>query len=248
MPPFADHRRIVFRDLECLSLSVIEQRSWQRRVVARDRHALDVLAPIVRRPDRLFEIEGAHLLHMAAVQQIARFEADGQALVLKRYVATTRARRLRRAMTTSRAARSWHAAHRLLEIGVGTPRPWLMLEQRFGPLRGRAWLVTDFCPGMHVDEAYRLGGRNERDAIETSLARLFELMLSHRISHRDTKPANLLWTKDGQLQVIDLDSVRYHWTRAGAVRGSLRDRRIFLDYWRDEPALQQQFARRLATA
>ncbi|NLD67667.1 MAG: hypothetical protein GX644_02530 [Limnobacter sp.] len=227
-------------------MSVVEQRRWHRRVVARDRHALDVLAPIVRQPDRLFEIEGEHLLHMAAVQQIARFEADGQALVLKRYVATTQARRLRRALTPSRAARSWQAAWRLLAIGVGTPRPWLMIEQRFGPLRGRAWLVTDFCPGVHIDEAYRRGGRNEREAIEHALARLFEAMLRHRISHRDTKPANLLWTADGRLQLIDLDSVRYHWTQAGATHGSLRDRRIFLDYWRDEPALQQRFARTLA--
>ena len=73
----------------------------------------------------------------------------------------------------SRAWHSWVAGHRLAFFGIPTPAPLAMLEERVGPLRRRAFLVTDYCPGESLMQ--RLSPDHEPDAeMAAALISLFE--------------------------------------------------------------------------
>src|SRR5690606_10390201 len=94
------------------AVTVVERR-WRRRLVARDRAALEAMRPIVREPDAPFAPGAGRVLQRALAQQVARFELAGHDLVLKRYQARDFGTRVRRLVTPSRAARSWRGALRL---------------------------------------------------------------------------------------------------------------------------------------
>jgi tRNA A-37 threonylcarbamoyl transferase component Bud32 len=222
----------------------IVERQWRWRLFACDEKTLDGLRHWLADRDAPFRSEDGDWLQRNPSQSVARMDLQGAVLVLKRYAPMRFRKRFRRAVTASRAARSWKAAERLRALGLSTPRPLMMLEERFGPLRGKAWLLTEFCPGTAFAQAYRGASKAQRKRMDKEVKRLFLVLRENRISHRDPKLENLMWHRNA-LWVLDLDSVRYHRTTAGTVRGSKRDRWIFLRGWRDEPEIHQHFARLL---
>ena len=116
-----------------------------------------------------------------------------------------------------------------------------MLEERIGPLGGRAYLITDYCAGEPLIEAYLGGSEARRRLMDEAFSEFFDVLLRNRISHRDTKAANFLWCED-RLWALDLDSIRYHRSAAGARAGSRRDRAIFLKSWQKTPAIHRHLA------
>lgn len=221
-------------------MHVIEQ-DWYRRVIALDARTLKILCPLLADIEAVFHLPNVRWLQNSSRASLIKHEVDGRLVVIKHYKLKNLDKRIRRAVTPSRAYRSWKGAQRLAAIGLATPRPWAMIENRFGPLRGRAWLINDYCPGQSIVDAYLEASASARKAIEREIVKMFCLLRQHKISHRDTKGANFLW-HDGRLWILDLDSIRYHRTALGAEQGSRRDRRRFLKNWEQVPEIQQRLA------
>lgn len=196
---------------------------------ARLREEADFLAPLLSDPD-------AWITHGVALKRgrsatLAQIELEGRPLVVKRYNIKNAGHAVSRAWRPSRAWHSWIAAHRLRFLGIATPRPLALLERRLGPLRGRAWLVSEHCEGIdlqtlltdHEDSGLPAG-------LKAGLQQLFSQLAEARISHGDTKANNFLW--DGtQVQVLDLDAMQRHGTEAAFNRAWQRDRARFLRNW-----------------
>jgi tRNA A-37 threonylcarbamoyl transferase component Bud32 len=119
------------------------------------------------------------------------------------------------------ALRSWKNGHALIDRGLPTPRPWLVLHRRRCGLPGTGYLLCDLVPdSRHLHDAVRAADRVAKRQLIDRLARWVRLMHERGVSHRDLKAANILVTATGDIQFIDLVGVR---TRA-FVRRAVRVR------------------------
>jgi tRNA A-37 threonylcarbamoyl transferase component Bud32 len=150
-------------------------------------------------------------------------------LLIKRYNLKSVSHALGRAWRPSRAWHSWREAHRLQFLGIPTPAPLALIEERLGPLRRRAWLVSEFCPGTNL-LSHLSADREPSDEVGRAILNLFESMHRARISHGDMKATNLLW-HSGQVWLIDLDAVVQHRSLAAHARAWQRDRARLLRNW-----------------
>lgn len=209
--------------------TLFEVRRDARRFSSTVRACAAELAPVIADPDRW--MANARLLKDGGTATVARIEVGGRPLVIKRYNLKNARHALSRAWRPSRAWHSWLAAHRLRFLGIATPAPLALVEERFGPLRRRAWLVTEHCAGPSLLE--HLAAHVEEGpppAEAAALRRLFATLHRERISHGDLKATNLLW-QDGEVVVIDLDAMVQHRSAAAHARAWRRDRTRLLRNW-----------------
>lgn len=210
-------------------------------VVRREQDA--ELAPLLGRIDAC--IEAGHVYKTGGAATVARVELNGQPLVVKRYNIKHWLHWLKRFWRPSRAWHSWVEGHRLELLGIATPRPLAVLERRWCWLRGRAYLVTEYCGGEdliarftpHVD-----GCPPEAELV--ALDRLFAALIRERISHGDFKGHNLFWDQ-GRWSLIDLDAMRQHAGQSAFARAYARDRARFLRNWPADSALHRLLDARL---
>ena len=211
------------------------------RVVRREQEA--ELAPLLGEIDAC--IGAGHIYKTGGAATVARVELNGRPLVVKRYNIKSWLHWLKRFWRPSRAWHSWVEGNRLELLGIATPRPLAVLERRWCWLRGRAYLVTDYCGGEdliarftpHVDGC-------PPEAELAALDRLFAALIRERISHGDFKGHNLFWD-DGRWSLIDLDAMRQHAGQSGFARAYARDRARFLRNWPADSALHRLLDARL---
>ncbi|ASL25468.1 lipopolysaccharide kinase InaA family protein [Azotobacter chroococcum] len=214
------------------------------RAQRRDSEAL--LRPLLAAPDAL--IDQGHLYKTGGAATVARVELCGRTLVVKRYNIKGFAHWLKRFWRPSRGWHSWVAGNRLAFLGIPTPRPLAVLERRFCGLRGRAYLITEYCDGQDIlarFQPYQDGAPPEEELL--ALERLFAALLRERISHGDLKGNNLLW-QDGHWLLIDLDALEQHHGAARFERAFAEDRARFLRNWPADSALHRLLDQRLPRA
>ena len=183
--------------------------------------------------------EGEPILKPGNSQTVWLTRLGEDEVVVKRYNLKNLLHALRRAFSRSRASRSWENAHRLRAYHIATPRPLAMIEERWGPLRRRAWLITERAKG---EVASRYLQRHPDDA---SLARLADMVAAfgeNGLVHGDMKATNFIMSDDS-VEVIDLDSMHRPFTAPARRARIYRDRQRFLQNWKGE--LRETFRRLL---
>lgn len=196
------------------------------------------LQPLLEDIDRL--TEQGHIYKTGGAATVAQVQLQGRSLVVKRYNVKSLGHWLKRFWRPSRAWHSWIAGNRLQLLGIATPQPLAVLERRWCWLRGRAYLITEYCGGQDIIarfQAFHDGSPPESDLL--ALDRLFAALLRERISHGDFKGHNLFW--DDRLacwSLIDLDAMQQHRSARSFARAYARDRARFLRNW---PADSQLF-------
>ena len=134
-------------------------------------------------------------------------------------------------------------AHRLGMYGILTARPVALIEARFGPVRGRAWYISEFVAG---DDASSLCGQAMLDkagqirAGQKLTDLLAQLALSS-LSHGDMKATNFILSERGAV-IIDLDAMRKHDAAESFQRAQRRDLRRFMRNWEACPETRAMFA------
>jgi tRNA A-37 threonylcarbamoyl transferase component Bud32 len=221
------------------SCTLFETRRSARRFTAVCRIDAASLAPLLADPDRA--MASGVLLKDGNTATVARVDIDGRALAVKRYNIKNAAHALSRAWRPSRAWHAWREGHRLCFLGIGTPTPRALIEERLGPLHRRAWLVTDYHGGRdllehlapHVDAAAPPPAEGE------ALRRFFAALHAHRIAHGDLKASNLLWDEARGIALIDLDATTQYASAAAHARAWRRDRARLLANWPPESGLRR---------
>ncbi|MDX1299693.1 MAG: lipopolysaccharide kinase InaA family protein [Pseudomonas sp.] len=235
-----DYLRKVARDC---SLFAAKVGAFGLRVARREDEA--GLQPLLANLDRL--TEQGHIYKTGGAATVVRVELDGRSLVVKRYNVKSVAHWLKRFWRPSRAWHSWVEGNRLQLLGIATPQPLVVLEQRWCWLRGRAYLITEYCGGQDI--IARFSNYHDGSPPETELLaldRLFAALLRERISHGDFKGHNLFW--DAQLgcwSLIDLDAMQQHRSARSFARAYARDRARFLRNWPADSALYQLLDQRI---
>jgi tRNA A-37 threonylcarbamoyl transferase component Bud32 len=198
----------------------------------------DFLAPLIADPDAWLE-QGTPLKRGRSAT-LALVELEGRRLVIKRYNIKSAGHALSRAWRPSRAWHAWIEAHRLRFLGIATPRPLALIEHRLGPLRGRAWLVTEYCEGQSLKA--RLDAHAESGAparVKEAVRALFARLAEERISHGDLKATNFLCCGD-ELVVLDLDAMRRLDGEAAWRKAWKKDRARFLRNWPEGSVLRRE--------
>ncbi len=204
------------------------EHDWRRFAVVERADLDDELQAWLRRPDAAFE--GSELLKDGNSATVCRMRLRGRQVVVKRYNIKSFWHGVLRALQPSRAWVSWRNGHMLRHFGLPTPRPVAMLEQRWGWLRSRAWLVTEAADGPHALE-YLAREDLPDDQLQRAVGGIRDIflgMIATRFSHGDLKATNILMAPEGPV-LIDLDAARRH-----------RDVRSFAEAFRKDLARFQR--------
>jgi len=225
---------------DCSEFAV--QKSARERCIIR-RNELPLRQTLLAEPDRPIELGERYKQGGSA--SVSRIDWQGRALVLKRYNIKSAWHWLRRCLRESRARHSWRQAHRLLMLGIATPRPLALIEQKKCGLRGRTYLLTEYCQG--ADLIACLADYHEQsppDIYISALGQLLQSLIRAQISHGDLKGHNLLW-QDNQWCLIDLDALEQHQCKRRFAKAFARDRARLLRNFPQNSFLYQLLDKRL---
>lgn len=181
-------------------------------------------------------IASASYLKQGNSATVIRAQLADRQVVIKRYNMKHLWHRLRRCLRPSRAAQSWRNAHQLLSVGIDTARPLAMVESRFGPLRGRAWLVMDWLDAPHALEYFAdtAVSEAEKERLGQRLVTMLERLAQQEIVHGDLKATNFL-VVDGRPVLIDLDPMQWLPGSPEFARRFSRDLARFRQNWQNRP-------------
>ncbi|MBX8560675.1 serine/threonine protein kinase [Pseudomonas cichorii] len=224
------------------SLFSVEDTASQFRAIRREEES--ALLPVLQQADAL--LDKGHLYKTGGAATVGRVEVNGRTLLIKRYNIKSFAHWLKRFWRPSRAWHSWREANRLEFLGIATPRPLAVLEQRVLGLRRKAYLVTEFLSGPDIIKRFapyvESGDVPENELLALDL--LFEQLIRERISHGDLKGHNLFWHQD-RWALIDLDAMQQHSSQSSFATAYARDRARFMRNWPAGSALHQLLEQRL---
>lgn len=195
------------------------------------------LAALLDDPDAA--ISQSRLLKDGNSATVALVERGDRQWVVKRYNIKNAWSGLKRQLVATRARRSWYNAHLLGMIGVRTPQPIAMIEQRRGPFKTTAYYISAYEPGMSLSEA--LAGRQASAAELAAIRQLFAAFRLGQVVHGDCKASNFIVSNAG-ISVLDLDAMTICRNPQRFAREHSQDIRRFKKNWPDNPALQQQIA------
>ncbi len=165
-------------------------------------------------------------------------EVDGHKLVIKRANTKDWMHVLRRFFSASRARKNWHYAHQLLKIGVKSFKPVAIKELRFGPLKGRSYLITTYIEGINARQFFEKTALKDASAqrVANNIVKMIDNLAYHWLSHRDLNLSNIILVNE-EPWLIDLDSMRHHLCKPMARRGAKRERARFLENWCEAPLI-----------
>jgi len=187
-------------------------------------------------------IEKGRLLKNGNSATVAKVSLGGHPLVIKRYNIKNHLHALQRCLRPSRAMRSWENAHMLKFLGVPTPQPIAVVEERWCFFRKRAYLITEYLPGPTLDQVIASGDRDCR--LKTAWLQKIGIMLQHmtsaRLSHGDFKATNFLLANE-EVFLIDLDGMKRHRSSVAFQRAFSKDLRRLEHNWRTNKAVRKKF-------
>jgi len=187
------------------------------------------LMQIIKEPEVAFG--GAEFLKRGNTATVVKVSGDQGGWVLKRYNIKSFWHGLSRCLRPSRAWVSWQSAHRLELLGIPTPRPLAMRENRSGPLRREAYFISECASGQDIKGWLLKWKEGEApEWLDHQVTRLFNILWNSHVSHGDMKATNFI-VVDEQIQVIDLDAVAWHSSEQKFVKAFRKDLQRFMDNW-----------------
>jgi tRNA A-37 threonylcarbamoyl transferase component Bud32 len=179
------------------------RRDWRRYLVVVRSAWNEELAAFVANPERA--LAAAEVLKAGNSATVARLRLGGRPWVVKRYNHKNRWQALRRNLRlVARFRLAWCNGQRLHLLGIPTARPLLLLERRFGPLRGIAYLLMEDLGDRDLATATRDDTVDDRTV--AAVVGVLRGLNAAGLVHGDTKASNFLLAH-GAAAVVDLDAM-----------------------------------------
>ena len=191
------HLNKVFRD--CSEVSV--DREFFRFSSITRTHKTPTMLQLINNLD--FEIDRGLKLKDGNTNTVSLISTSMGPLVVKRYNMKSVSHRISRLFRRTRASRSWSYGHLLNSLGIRTPHPIALIEERLGFLRGKAYLITEYSPGYPAE---RLIEKKEFGNEPLLIANLIKALFDNQLVHGDLKSQNFLIEDNGAC-ILDLDSI-----------------------------------------
>jgi RIO-like serine/threonine protein kinase len=132
-------------------------------------------------------------------------------------------------------------------LGIPTPRPIALVENRWGPLRSKAYFITEYIEAINLNHLLPSGKveeNNLKDLIE-QLVEMLQLFADASLSHGDFKATNFL-VEAGQISITDLDAMREHRFRWLFRRAFKKDCKRLMKNWVNLPEVEKTFQKHLS--
>ena len=206
------------------------KKSWKRFSVF-DRETLTPdLETFCLNPDQFFS--RGRVLKNGRSSGVRVVELGGKNYVIKKYYLKNYLHFIFRSILPSRAEVSWRNGVLLRYLHIATPRPIVLVENRFGPLRGTSFIVTELIEGEHAWAYFVEGGHSEEDSqdVANKLVNILKNLERVMISHGDLKATNVLISQ-GEPLLIDLDAMISWKNEEGFRKRFRKDIEHFLNSW-----------------
>ncbi len=173
-------------------------------------------------------------------------QLQGKSVVIKRYNIKSFWHGVGRAVRQSRAAVSWANAHRLQLLGIPTPQPVALIEQKRLSIlglasKGKSYFLSAYMQAPDVAEFFaQTTDKAARSEAVKQIVQLFYRLYLLQISHGDMKATNIKMTSTIPM-LIDLDSMQQHQCGYFAKKAHVRDLRRFMQNWKDDTSLYNAF-------
>jgi tRNA A-37 threonylcarbamoyl transferase component Bud32 len=150
---------------------------------------------------------------------IAKAVLANQSVIIKRYNIKNFWHGLNRAYQSSRAAKSWANAHRLIVSNIATAKPLALVEECWGWFRRRAYYLSEYIDAPDAVQFFAQStSLEDKQIVARNLATLFYKLYLLKFSHGDCKATNIKIVNLSPI-LIDLDSMQAHFGN------------IFSDWW-----------------
>ncbi len=166
---------------------------------------------------------------------VAEFNFDGEICVIKRYNLKSLWQKMKYLFKPSRAAKCWRNSLMLRMLGVETPRPFMIIEERlFGLLRQKAYFVCEKIEAPNLMEYFEDKKLKNSELVQiiAKFRNLFQIMIDYKISHGDMKASNFIFHNE-QLIVLDLDGMKRHQSNRSFKKAIMKDFNRFMKNWRN---------------
>ncbi len=222
------------------STQFMQIKSWHRRLICQRNYYNPEFQTLLENLDQA--IAEGEILKRGNSATVARVKVGTLDLVIKRYNIKNTLHRVRRAFQPSRAAVSWANAQRLTHCGIETPEAIAILEERTGPLRGRAYIINRYMPGVSAEQFFADNAPNSKNSklLIPQFDEIFRAMANIRVSHGDLKASNFI-ISDQRVVLIDLDSMRQHHQQRKFQAAFNKDMARFQRNWNQWPKLAAAF-------
>lgn len=176
---------------------------------------------------------------------IAKAVIADRHVVIKRYNIKSFWHGFNRALRPSRAAVSWANAHRLMISEIATPKPFGLLEERFGWLRRRAYFLSEYVEAPDAQQFFAASSSAEdKNIAAANIATLFYRLYLFRYSHGDFKATNIKIVNLAPV-LIDLDGMQAHRSARCFERRHIKDLQRFMQNWAHDAEITMLFKQAL---
>ena len=226
----ADYVQKAFR--ECTRFSC--QRGFSGLIICERKHDSAEMRALLADLDGA--ISSGKILKAGNSATVALVDGPRGPLAVKRYNMKNTLHRLSRMVRNTRAWTSWANTFRLEFLGINTLRPVALVENRFGPLRGTAYFVTEY---VDAPDATNLPEMEDSENKMSSIVNLLKCLSEAGFTHSDLKASNFLMSPKGPV-IIDLDSMKEHRGERNLQLALRKDLDRFVKNW--EAPTDQKFA------
>ncbi len=235
-----------FRKIYRECTAFVCKKSWQYYMVCDRNEYSEELIRFINNIDN--EIESSRLLKKGNSSTVGLVELNGRSMIVKRYNIKNFAHAISRCFRPSRAWISWKNAHLLGFMGVLTPMPIMFLERRLGIFRSKAYFLMEYVKGK---DCYHLLHSDRVKAVEIKtivkqFRQLLQTFADTSVLHGDLKATNFLVVENGELYVLDLDSMTEYRLRYGFKKRFNKKLKRLMKNWDDLPEVYDMFGDELA--
>ena len=145
-------------------------------------------------PDALFDAPGTVTLKDSPSSTVAALTVGGRAMVVKRFRVKTPLVRLKNAVRPTAALRSWTLGRNLIDRGLPTARPLLVVERWRTGRPAEGYVAFERLDDV-ADLAESVRGTTDRRVLHDladKLGRLLRAMHEREVAHRDLKAPNVV--------------------------------------------------------
>jgi tRNA A-37 threonylcarbamoyl transferase component Bud32 len=223
-------------------MEVIKVQSWNKRIIYQKQYDSLAMRALIANLDHAL-VHPCEILKDDDTSTVAVITVDDKRMVVKRANTKGWGHFFRRAFRHSRAFKNWDYAQRLKSINILTFDPIAVIEERFGPFRGRSYFLCNYLEGTEALHyfAYDALPQPSWPMVATEIVTLIKQLATAKLYHQDLNLSNIILI-DNKPFLIDLDSMRTY--RFGFSTKKILNKlwSRFMENWDEMPGVRPEVA------